>query len=112
LSFVRNGVAGITESDWPVFLQRMAELLPQAYRILRHIPRGERDEAFWLVSRKQSRLHEEKTAADRTLDPLRDPALPHALGKVNRPVTIGEAAAMTGGEHLNEEDVYKGVPRL
>lgn len=65
---------------------------PVAYRILHHIQNGERNEAFWLVSREQARIHEEKTTAEQTLVLLQDPSLPPKLGQVKERMTIGEVA--------------------
>lgn len=68
---------------------------PAAYQILHHIRHGERNEAFWLVSREQARIHEQKTAAEQTLALLQLSALPPNLGKVKERMTIGEVSGIT-----------------
>ncbi|GIP26853.1 MerR family transcriptional regulator [Paenibacillus sp. J23TS9] len=79
--------------------------------VLRSIQLADIDTAFWLVNRLQAELHQEKKAADQTLELLQNlevPSLPHQ--KLKRRMTIGEAAAFAGVtasaiRHWEKEDL-------
>ncbi|MEF3303427.1 TioE family transcriptional regulator [Paenibacillus sp. GYB003] len=64
---------------------------------LRHVQNGDMDAALWLVNKEQAVLQQEKTAADHTLELLRNPDLPVAPSKKQKNrMTIGEVADITG----------------
>ncbi|UVI27465.1 MerR family transcriptional regulator [Paenibacillus spongiae] len=68
-------------------------------QVLRHIQNDDIDTAFWLVSKEQAQLQQEKTVADQTLALLQDPTLSVTGAKKPKThMTIGEAAAFTDVE--------------
>lgn len=73
---------------------------PLSYDALRHIRNARPDEAFWLVTAEQAKLHEERRTADRTLALLQNPELMTTFKdkKIKSRMTIGEAAAVADVE--------------
>ncbi|MDP4095392.1 TioE family transcriptional regulator [Paenibacillus sp. P96] len=64
--------------------------------VLRHIQKGDVDAAFWLVTKEQAKLQNEKAVADRTLALLQNSELPLVIDKkIKNHMTIGEAATLT-----------------
>lgn len=67
--------------------------------ILLPIQHGQVDTAFWIVNEEQTKLHQEKAAAEQALKMLHHPELTNINNtKIKDEMTVGEAADLAGIE--------------